>query len=285
MEKLFLSLAYKYVMLTLMLAEANHALQKLDVPDVSPITMTNVVSHHITPPRMRAGGSLDTTNLMFGFGENQLQFIQFAEPNSDLDLPERQQHWSKMKSLIDTNGAYQLATNWLVQLDVDVNALEKTHPPSVMQQFFHPSGDLTKKIMLPRFEVRWGTNPSLSAVWVSIFGPTKSPIHIRQENGSFIRRPELIKKESIEKLLSITDQYFAGWSVGQKSNLVVRSTGIAYSALALPEIVSKSELDKIPHKQMPVQSLNPKKGEISPKRTKTIPPRSKLQPPKVNAKP
>lgn len=265
MEKLIVSLAYKYVMLTLMLADANHALQKLDVRGMNPIATTNIVDYHITPPRMRVGGSIDTTNMMLGFGENKLQFIQFSEPNSDLDIEERHNRWAKMKSLIDTNGAYDLATNWLTKLDVDVPALEKAHPRNVMQNFYYQNGDPNKKIMLPRFEIRWGTNQTRPAVWVSIFGPTKSPIHIRQEDSSFIRRNSLIRTNQIENLLSIPNRDFAKWTIQQKSNLVTQSAGNVYPSLRFPEITS---IDSRSQKSsLPFQS-DSDRNKPSQKRTK-----------------
>ena len=242
MELLYISLAYKYVMLTLMLAEVNQSVGKLEIPGWQPITFAQVESYNISQPRIRAGGSLDTTNGVFGFGENKLQFMQWPEPNSDLPLRERQMRWSKLHSLVDSNGAHQLATDWLTTLEVDVAALEKQHPVSVLQQFFYPNGEINMPpVLLPRFEVRWGKNPSLPAVWVSIYGPTKSPLFIRQEDGSFIRRPEVIKPETIETILSITNADFAKWSITQKSNLVVQSAGNAYKALVFPETIIETK--------------------------------------------
>lgn len=222
---------------------------------------------------MRAGGSLETTNMIFGFGENKLQFIQFAEPDSDLDIPGRQKRWAKMKSLIGTNEAYQLATNWLVKLDVDLEALQKTHPLSVEQQFFYPGGNTSNTpVMLPRFEVRWGTNRSLPAVWVSIFGPTKKLIHIRMEDGSFSRRPNLIKIEHIERLLSLTNKDFANWSVIQKSNLVVEAASSVYRSFSFPEIAPLSSPDHN-RQVVPMKPVGIKRDGITPrKRTKTVAP-------------
>lgn len=270
MEILYISLAYKYVMLTLMLAEVNHAVQKLDLPGWQPVTMSQVESYNISPPRMRAGGSLDTTNGVFGFGENKLQFMQWPEPNSDMPLRQRQKHWSKLPSLVDTNGAYQLATNWLTKLEVDVSALERKHPVSVLQQFFYPGGDGKQSpVLLPRFEVRWGKNPSLPAVWVSVYGPTKTPLFIRQEDGSFIRRPEVIKPEAIETLLSITNANFVNWTLVQRSNLVVQSAGNAYHMFADPKVMPDEKPSK--RKQAgPVLNLKP--GEPPAKKTRTLQP-------------
>lgn len=70
MSLLYISLAYKYVMLTLMLAEVNASVGKLEIPGWQPITFEQVDTYNVSQPRMRAGGSLDTTNGVFGFGEN-----------------------------------------------------------------------------------------------------------------------------------------------------------------------------------------------------------------------
>lgn len=269
MDFLYISLAYKYVMLTLMLAEVNQSVGKLEIPNWQPITFAQVETYNISAPRIRAGGSLDTTNGVFGFGENKLQFMQWPEPNSDLPLRERQMRWAKMESLIDTNGAYQLATNWLIKLDVDVAALEKKHPVSVLQQFFYPSGNINlPPALLPRFEVRWGKNPSLPAVWVSVFGPTKTPLFIRQEEGSFILRPLVVKPEAIENLLSITNTDFVEWTFLQKSNLVSQCAGNSHQKLVFPEAVAEEKTAK---------SKRPKPAAITnlptapTKKTRTLP--------------
>jgi len=267
MEQLFISLAYKYVFLTLMVAEANYVLEKLDIPGSKSITMEQIIKWNVSPPRMRAGGSFFTTNCFFGFGENKLQFIQWIEPNSELSLGERQAYWSKMKSIIGTNEAYQLATNWLIKLEVDVDALQKRYPVTVQQEFYYPGGNTKQSpVMLPRFEVRWGENQSHPCVWVSIFGPTKTPLFIRQEDSSFIRRPNLIKTKEIEHLLSISNSDFINWTTVQKSNLVIQSAGNVYSSLILPEIISGANRD-----MKPLIPLIPKDdGNIVPRRKMKI---------------
>jgi hypothetical protein len=278
MEKLFISLAYKYVALALMMAEANHVVRQLDIPGWKPVEPSGVVSYYIAPPRLLSGGSVDTQTHMFGFGrEGQLQFIHRREPDPDLSIEERHRRWAKMKSLIGTNEAYQLATNWLAKLEVDVAALEKTHPPRVTQEYYYrggvPSAD--RIVMLPRYEVKWGTNAARPAVWISMFGPTKEPIHIRQENAAFSRRPKGLVKD-LERLLSISNQVFASYTPTQKSNLVVESAVARYPSFTLPEVVRPK--DTVP--SAPPNQLKPNRpdwqGRLPPleRETHKLPPAS-----------
>lgn len=255
MEKLFTSLAYKYVALALMMAEANHAVRQLEVTGWKPVEPSGVVSYYVAPPRLRPGGSLDTQTHVFGFGsQGNLQFIHRREPKPDISLEERHQQWANMKSLVGTNEAYALASNWLVRLEVDVPTLEKSHPWSVTQEYYHPGGQTSLRVMLPRYEVRWGTNQSRPAVWVSIFGPTKEAIHIRQEDISFSKRPRGLVKDA-ERLLAIPNGEFATWSVLEKSNLVVESSIATYAEFPLPIVVPRDRVTNSTARQA-VESSN-----------------------------
>jgi hypothetical protein len=238
MEQLVISMAYRYVALALMLAEGNHAIEQLNVPGWQQVSAADVVKYHVSPPRLRPGGSVETPKYIFGFGgEGKLQFIQTVESEPDLPLEERHVKWAKMKSLVGTNEAYELASNWLTRLSVDVAALQRSHPVRVEQEYYFtgdPDSANRKTVMLPRFEVRWGTNQLRPAVWVSVFGPTKEPIHIRQEDGSFSQRPRGIVKD-VERLLKIADAEFARYDFVQKSNLVVESSLVPLMRVILPE--------------------------------------------------
>jgi hypothetical protein len=238
MEQLFISMAYRYVALALMLAEGNRAIEQLNVPGWQQVSAADVVKYHVSPPRLRAGGSVETSKYIGGFGsEGKLQFIQTVEPEPELPLEERHAKWSKMKSLVGTNEAYEVASNWLARLSVDVASLQTSYPVRVEQEYYltgDPDSANRKAVMLPRFEVRWGTNDFRPAVWVSIFGPTKEPIHIRQEDGSFSQRPRGIVKDA-ERLLKIPDAEFARYDFIQKSNLVIESSPVPLQSVILPE--------------------------------------------------
>ena len=174
-----------------------------------------------------------------------------------------------MKSLIGTNEAYALASNWLAKLEVDVAALEEAQPCAVTQEYYHPGGQTSQRVMLPRYEVRWGTNQSRPAVWVSIFGPTKEPIHIRQEDISFSRRPRGLVKDA-ERLLAIPNGEFATWSVREKSNLVAESSVATYAGFPLPVVLPRDRSTNSTARQevepsnslKPPRTLNPNKERI-----------------------
>jgi hypothetical protein len=272
MDTLFVSLAYKYVALALMLAEANHAIESIGVSGWKPITAADIVSYHITPPRLRPGGSLNTPKYMFGFGhEGKLQFIHVYQSEHALSIEERHLRWAKMKSLVDTNEAYRLATNWLSKLDVDVVALEKAHSPHVMQMFYYEGGKPIpeRRVMLPRFEVRWGSNSP--AIWVSVFGPTSEPLQIRQEDISFSRRPRGLVKDA-ERLLSIPDIAFAKYTDLQRSNLVVQSAITKYQSYSLPEVVRVQSTNEVTKYAPPRSGAAAEPTRLPQPKVKTVPP-------------
>src|ERR1035441_10233986 len=104
-------------------------------------------------------------------------------------------------SLIDTNGAYQLASQWLAAISVDVPALESKYPHSTMRFGARPLGirsrtaAVTNVVKSPLFRVTWGNRrgrPAMAAgssilVSMDILGST------RQCTGLRIQNPDLLK--------------------------------------------------------------------------------------------
>jgi len=280
MNELFVSLAYKYVFLTLMLAEANHAIDQCNVSTWRAITMAEVTTYYITPPRIWPGGSLETTNFFFGFREDgRLHYIHYSRypKYPAVSLRDRYKEWAKMQSLIGTNEAYQLATNWLNRLELNVAMLEKVHPPHVLQAYYDAAEDdsagrINGKdiILVPRFEVTWGTNAD-PVVWVSIFGPAKEPIQIRIEDESFLKRPRGLIKDP-ERLLAIPDKEFGAYGVAQKSNLVVECATARYSNIFLPDVVLKRSLQS-PTNNLGTNGRSPERLKSQKGELRTLPPK------------
>jgi hypothetical protein len=238
-NKLLITAAYKYVALAVMLTNCNLFVQETHLPLDHPITQKDIVLSRcsVAPPRlMGLGGSVVTEKYFFGFGHDHLaNFWQWEFHAESLhDIRQQQEGWAKMTLQVGTNEVRQLALNWLMSLGVDVATMEKKYPCRITQRFFYPkgSGDLEvqSKVMLPIFEIAWGSIPlrghpeySLPAATVTIFGPTKELIEYHLFDDSLMLRPKLEIKD-FEKLLTITNEVFYKFDETQRSNLVAQFT-------------------------------------------------------------
>lgn len=220
MNELAISLAYKYVATALMLAEANYSAEHLHLRINRPIQQTHIQQAYVSPPRLLCSlGSLDTAEYSFGFGESgRLRFITRLHPFGDQPLPQLQRRLAKIAANMTTNAAYQLATNGLARVSVDLNALEHQYQGKVRQHFYHGKGET--RVMLPIFDAIWGSEDR-PAVIVTIYGPTGDLLQLRQNDESFSKRPAR-SLQNVESLLSIRDDEFRTYSPTARSNLVVR---------------------------------------------------------------
>jgi hypothetical protein len=215
--------AFRPVALHRMLLEVNLWVERLKLPGSHPVQLSDVKGFHVSPPyycrilntnydsplqqlqfgKISVGGNVQTTNFFFGFADGRL----WSVVNNDINI-ERFRFfpiWAEMPSLVNSNGAYQLATQWLAAVDVNVTALERKYgsQKKIEQAFFwnqpglgveHPLGD-TNKTMLPIFIVTWGGNEKtyISPVArVEVFGATKELMKLEVGDGSLWRRPALI---------------------------------------------------------------------------------------------
>ncbi len=225
------SLAYRTVAAQMLLEEANFLAEQLKLPMPRPIQPTDAYIWVVPPwyskadstnlslskpDRIRsatfyADGVVMTEKFEFSLGGPQnrryVHRSKIKDEDSILDLfPEL----ARTPSLIDTNGAYQLATQWLAAVGVDLPELERKHRWSVFQHFFWGNPEdlpkdkwtynppkTTKKTMLPIFDVKWGDD-STPVVQVTVLGTTKELLDLRIEGGSFLKRPPLIITNAIE---------------------------------------------------------------------------------------
>ncbi len=142
--------------------------------------------------------------------------------------------FSKIKSTINTNDAYRLATNWLVAIGINVSALEKTEPLIIQQQMCRTSNGV--EVPCPLFYVQWGkveadqlghpkSNPAINLMISGINGDLLS---LRIENDAYSKRP-LVLIRDIDKLRAIPDAEFLKYSPTERSNLVARFFAVNYS--------------------------------------------------------
>lgn len=218
-----LMIAYRAAVIQKMLAEANYFADRLRLPTPRPIRLADIrdawvahpwfgiIDEHYPPylgylpktvfstniyngnipreTRLRAlkfgvEGWIETTNFQFSFYQGSLRDVM------RLDAPNMERYAQRLDqlvgkpSLIDTNGAYQLATQWLAAVDVNVTALEKQYPPSVNQLSYLPRG-ASNAVILPLYYVDFGLRPihRESPVEVEILGTTKELQELSVANG------------------------------------------------------------------------------------------------------
>lgn len=202
------SMAYKAAVLPLLLAEASYVSERLKLPTPHPIQICDVKRTFVSTPKFGFGGVFETTNYVFSYGNPGTLYVIENKIKHDerFDLyPE----WARTPSLINSNGAHQLATQWLAAIDVDVEALERKYPHQIEQAFYwgrapgtpenewtqHPP--TTNMVMLPIYNVMWGDGPEYPA-HVRLLGTTKELMTLRLADASLSRRPALVVTNAME---------------------------------------------------------------------------------------
>jgi hypothetical protein len=133
-NKASMLLAYKFVMVSLMLAEVNFASKNLGLPVQLPIRESDLRRTHVDDPtkhnsefpdRPTFGGALVTGSFSFGFSENgRLHAVARVNPWGSMHGRELSDMLILQQSILDTNGAYRLASNWLSSIAMDITRLE-----------------------------------------------------------------------------------------------------------------------------------------------------------------
>lgn len=231
MEPLAFSLAYKFVVYSLMLTNVTSFCGRAGLPLDHSLTMDDIrQGSHVGPAISNAiSGSVLTDKYFFGFARGQLAnyWRHDFKPKTDEAIRARNSDLSKQRSLVETNGAYQVATNWLIALGVDVSALEPKYRREVIQWRYYPKGREGPMLPLPVFQVQWfgkilrSTTREMPVVTVTVLGTTKEVVEHHVLDDTVFRTPPLRIVER-DHLLSISDKEFRSYSTAQQSNLVAR---------------------------------------------------------------
>jgi hypothetical protein len=210
--------AYQSAAMQLMVGHANFEAQQLHLKESLPIVAPASTNNwNVAMPPDGLTGGFASSNYFFHFSAGRLVWIQ-PKPRAHGAAPDMSEAGP---SLIDTNGAYELARQWLTAISVDVPALEK-YPHSVIQFATRaPVGrprnrpdaasiptnrvasraatNVVRAAMPPVFRVTWGGErglrpaPGRAAVQatVEILGSTKQCIGLRVQNPELFSGPPL----------------------------------------------------------------------------------------------
>jgi hypothetical protein len=237
------TLPYKAAAMQRMLTEANYFADRLRLPTPHPILMSDVQHPFIFDPghsiinetnypyfpdtifgrdicntnipreqrihalKIGVNGALETTNFEFSFIQGKLCDVQRLIKHGVERYADNLDALVGQPSLIDTNGAYQLATQWLAAVDIDMSALNKLKW-TVNQLHYKPLG-ATNYVTLPLFYVDFGNQhfPARGEskafdeplVSVEILGTTKELQEMLFVHGlSFSRRPTMLITNILE---------------------------------------------------------------------------------------
>lgn len=203
--------AFQTLAFQLMLGEADQLAYELKLPVPHPIEDRYVVDAFVGPPQYGVGGSIQTRNVAFTFSEGRLHTITRTDLYPPLNMSKRTIESLPPASALTAETAYQLATQCLWAISLDVSALERQFRPTVTQQLYNaqPSGRIAagtgervpagqEPIQKPvvTFKVVWD-NGSLKElerppVTVRLLGNTKELMDLQLAERSHLRRPMVV---------------------------------------------------------------------------------------------
>jgi hypothetical protein len=234
------NLAYRYLAFALMVSQANWFCQTLGLPRDHTFTLGDVERGSSVGPveTNGVGGSLIADGYFFGFDAGHIcSFVKRGHgAKSDADVKRQNVEWSRHTSLIDTNEAIRLASNWLAKSGVKVSALTSNYRMTVTQWSFYPRYQPTNSagagndlVLLPIFQIEWhGDYIRKGMVFhrgpvakVVISGITKELWECDVFSEQLVKVPLSIVKD-LKGVLSISDQDFKGYDDLQRSNFVAQ---------------------------------------------------------------
>jgi hypothetical protein len=192
----FTTRAYQNEACRLMIMEANQAAKALHLAEDLPITRSKIGAS-VTPFDFfyRGGlmGFIATTNYAYrvlnGGKLDHIELDHSYEVWRDLQdslLPEDQ---------VDNRAAYQLATQWLTALSVDVQALNRdcqmTVASSPVLNYVGSGKEPARRMFAPTYDVTWKSSNG-PAAFVQLFLPDKLLIQLSIDDPKYNLRPPLV---------------------------------------------------------------------------------------------
>jgi len=191
---LFTTAAYRNAAFNLVLQEANNVARELNLQDNLPITESNILGAYISPYGLSrfAGtvGNITTSNYTYYVSvDKKFSYLDKNEQEADQLKFSKEFIWPM--NLLDTNAAYQQATQWLAAVSMDVNGLNKDCHRYI--QVVGPKFQGTNMCFVPIYSVFWtrGQLGQGSVASVSFCAPTRTLLELHVEDSKYIHRKQL----------------------------------------------------------------------------------------------
>ena len=207
------SRAYEQEAFKRVLQEANQVASDLDLPEKLPIDLTNLTQVFIpgygfSQLKPKIIGNIHTTNYGYFVSiGHKLSYVEGSHQDEDCLKWMKQYRWPK--SRIDTNSAYQHATQWLAAAHMDVAGLNRDCKLHVeLERFVNQDLKNTTKFV-PIYFVYWASAQNRSDGYgdvasVKLLAPTKTLMSLRVEDPKYILRPPIVFT-NLAELLSQTN--------------------------------------------------------------------------------
>ena len=195
---------YERAAAQLLLQEANRAAEQLRMPDeVLPITKSNVTELHVAP----FGYSYVYKSIGVVGTSNYVYMVSKGDKLSGLCVADYDQACLNLEKIslsldqMNTNAAYELATQWLVSVSMDVNGLNRDCKAHVAVSPYWNGlsrlGQAPKEKFVPIYFV-WWTSPQNDAeghgdvAYVELFLPGKKLLQLSMDDPKYILRKPLV---------------------------------------------------------------------------------------------
>jgi hypothetical protein len=174
----------------------------LKLPEQLPITKSDVIEYHIGPfgfnYAYRSIGFVATSNYIYSVSiENKFSNLSVA--NSDQQCLNYKKQLLPI-TLMDTNAAYQMATQWLSESSMDVKSLNRDCRVKVeIDNFWNglaPGKQMTNRRFVPIYNVWWLSSKDEAeggdTAYVQLFAPTKTLLQLSVRNSTYNLRKALV---------------------------------------------------------------------------------------------
>ena len=185
----------------LLLEEATKVARELGLPEQLPLTESNIVESFIAPFGYayieKAVGRVESHHYAYiaglGWRLNKLTIKNLSRVCASYA---RKYHWPSDR--LDTNAAYNLATQWLATVSMDVAGLNRDcimhAAPDSYWNRFRWNTHFTNATFTPIYNVYWiprQTTNGFVAAEVGLFAPDKTLLSLRVEDPKYILRKPL----------------------------------------------------------------------------------------------
>ncbi|PWU15723.1 MAG: hypothetical protein C5B50_14930 [Verrucomicrobia bacterium] len=186
--------SFKQEATRLLLQEATRVAVELHLPESLPIVETNLLEAFVAPPHivLLDGGIGTVTTINYTYCVSKAWKFCYLERYRQQE-DRRRWYADSLRPLreLDKRAAYQMATQWLGAVSVNVAALNRDCRLRI--EAFMPVADRKRGKFLPLYWVYWtkGGMGHGSVAFVELFAPTRTIVQLRVEDPAYNNRQPL----------------------------------------------------------------------------------------------